>query len=43
MQTPTVRETRRAGQKPRTTRALVVHSLLLGVGADQPKNGIGAP
>ena len=41
MQTPTVRETRRAGQKPRTTRALVVQSLLLGVGADQPRNGMG--
>ena len=43
MQTPTVHETRRAGQNPRTTRALVVQSLLLGVGADQPKNWIGAP
>jgi hypothetical protein len=43
MQTPTVHETRRAGQNPRTTRALVVQSLLLGVGADQPKNGMGAP
>ena len=42
MQTSTVHETRRAGQKPRSTRALVVQSLLLGVGADQPKNGIGA-
>jgi hypothetical protein len=31
MQTPTVRETRRAGQRPRTTRALVVQSLLLGI------------
>ena len=41
MQTPTVRETQRAGQKPRTTRALVVQSLLIGVGADQPKNGMG--
>jgi hypothetical protein len=42
MQIPIVRETRRAGQKPRTTRALVVRSLVLGVGADQPKNGMGA-
>jgi hypothetical protein len=42
MQTPTVHETRRAGQKPRTTRALVVQSLLLGIGADEPKNGMGA-
>jgi hypothetical protein len=42
MQTPTVRETRRAGQKPRTTRALVMQSLVLGVRADQPKNGMGA-
>jgi hypothetical protein len=42
MQTPTVIETRRAGQKPRTTRALVVQSLLLGIRAEQPKNGMGA-
>jgi hypothetical protein len=42
VQTPTVHETRRAGQKRRTTRALVAQSLLLGVGADQPKNGMGA-
>jgi hypothetical protein len=41
MQTPTVHETRRPGQKPRTTRALVVQSLLLDVRADRPKNGMG--
>jgi hypothetical protein len=41
MQTPTITETRRAGQQPRTTRALVVQSLLLDVRADQPKNGMG--
>ena len=38
MQTPIVSETRRAGQSPRTTRALVVQSLLLGIAADRRAN-----